>query len=338
MPLARNHQAEETLAMCSPRVVNEAMRQKIAAYNATFRKVTVSPFGADDEIGMLNLIDAASRDAIMRRADASRVFDLSVDNFVGMPGWVAAGDPSYQIWMTHTPPGEKVWNSMGQDDATNDLISYSGDAISMYTHCGTHIDALNHFGYNGRIYNNFEVSKHLGSRTWDVCGAEKHPPVIARGIMLDLAGMHGIDVLPPSHGVGAKELDDCLKHQGTELMPGDVVLLRTGQMKHWLDTPKFIASTPGLTREGAEYLCKGGAIMIGADTLTLEQIPSTEPGNYLPVHCYMFAEAGVPIMEMAQLDELAADKVYEFAFIGACIKLRGATGSPMRPVAMPLRN
>ena len=323
--------------MCSPRVVDEAMRRKIAAYSANFRKVTNSPFGADDEIGMLNLIDAASRDAIMRRADASRVFDLSVDNFVGMPGWVAAGDPPYQIWMTHTPPGEKVWNSTGQDDATNELISYSGDAISMYTHCGTHIDTLNHFGYNGRLFNNFEVSKHLGSRSWNICGAEKHPPVIARGIMVDLAGMHGIDVLPPSHGVGAKELRDCLKHQGTALEPGDVVLLRTGQMKHWLDTPKYIANTPGLNRDGAEYLCKGGAIMIGADNLTLEQMPSTEQGNYLPVHCYMFAEAGVPIMEMAQLDELAADKVYEFAFIGACIKLRGATGSPMRPVAMPLR-
>jgi len=76
--------------MCSPRIVDEAMKQRIAAYNSNFRKVTTSPFGADDEIGMLNLIDAASRDAIMRRADASRVFDLSVDNFVGMPGWTAA--------------------------------------------------------------------------------------------------------------------------------------------------------------------------------------------------------------------------------------------------------
>jgi kynurenine formamidase len=324
--------------MCSPRIVDLAMKQKIAAWNASFRKVTQSPFGADDEIGMLNLIDAASRDAIMRRADASRVYDLSVDNFVGMPGWTAAGDPTYQIWMTHTPPGEKVWNSMHQDEATNGLIAYSGDAVSMYTHCGTHIDTLNHFGYNGRIWNGFSVEQNLGSRVWDVCGAEKHPPIIARGIMLDLAAMHGVAVLPPSHGIGAQEIDDCLKHQGTELKPGDVVLLRTGQMLHWLDTAKFIANTPGLTREGADYLCKGGAIMIGADNLTLEQTPSTEEGNYLPVHCYLFAEAGVPILEMAQLDELAADKVFEFAFIGACIKLRGATGSPMRPVAMPLRH
>jgi kynurenine formamidase len=323
--------------MCAPRFVDEAMRRKIAAYNAEFRKVTTSPFGADDEIGMLNLIDAASREVVISRADASHVFDLSVDNFVGMPGWTAAGDPTYQIWMTHTPPGEKVWNLTGQDAATHDLVSYSGDAVSMYTHCGTHIDTLNHFGYNGRLYNNFDVNKHLGSRGWSVCGAEKHPPIIARGIMLDLAAMHGVDVLPPSHGISAKELDDCLKHQGTELRVGDVVLLRTGKMLHWLDTPKFVSAIPGLTREGAEFLCKSGAIMIGADNLTLEQIPSTEPGNYLPVHCYMLAEAGVTIMEMAQLEELAAEKLYEFAFFGACLKLRGATGSPMRPVAMRLR-
>ncbi|WP_158800809.1 cyclase family protein [Acidisoma sp. S159] len=323
--------------MCSPQIVNEAMKLKIAAWNASFRQVSTSPFGPTDEVGMLNLIDGASRDAIMRRADASHVYDLSVDNFVGMPSWTAAGDPSYQIWMTHTPPGENVWNSMKQDDATNDLVAYSGDAVSMYTHCGTHIDALNHFGFRGRIWNNYTIDDNLGSRGWNKCGAEKHPPVVARGIMLDIASMHGLDVLPPSYGIGAKDLENCLKHQKTELRPGDVVLLRTGQMKHWLDAAAFCANTPGLTREGAEYLCKGGAVMIGADNLTLEQVPSTEPGNYLPVHCYLLAEAGVPILEMAQLDELSANAVFEFAFIGACIKLAGATGSPMRPIAMPLR-
>lgn len=323
--------------MCTPRYVDEAMKSKIAAYNASFRKVTASPFGTDDEIGMLNLIDAKSRDMILSRADATHVFDLSVDYFVGMPGWVAAGDPTYQIWMTHTPDGEKVWNSMGVGEPTNTTIAYSGDAVSMYTHCGTHIDTLNHFGYNGKIWNNFEVNKHLGSRVWDVCGAEKHPPMVTRGILLDLAAMHGVDVLPPSLGVDGKMLEDCLKHQGTQLRPGDTVLLHTGKMKADWPTSRFLMNTPGLTRNGAEYLCEGGAIMIGADTLTLEQTPSSEDGNYLPVHCYMFAEAGAIIMEMAYTDELAAEKVYEFAFIGACLKLRGATGAPMRPIAMPLR-
>ena len=79
-----------------------------------------------------------------------------------------------------------------------------------------------------------------------------------------------------------------------------------------------------------------GAVTIGADNLTLEQTPAPDPINFFPVHTYLLAEAGVPIIEIMQLDELAADKVWEFAFFGACIKLRGATGAPMRPVAMPL--
>jgi kynurenine formamidase len=114
------------------------------------------------------------------------------------------------------------------------------------------------------------------------------------------------------------------------------VLIRTGQMSLWPDI-SFVRDTPGLNREGAEYLAKHGAVMIGADNLTLEQTPAAPGLNFLAVHTYLLAEAAVPILEMAQLDELAADRLYEFAFFGACIKLRGATGAPMRPVAMPLR-
>jgi kynurenine formamidase len=322
--------------MCVACYVDEDTRNRIAAYGANFHEATRSPFGKADEIGMLNLVDAASRSAILSRADASKMFDLSVDHFVGMPGWFGAGDQPYQIWMTHTPAGEKICNSMGVSLEANSLVAYSGDSISMYTHCGTHIDTLNHFGYNGTIFNGFTAEQHLGSRAWEKCGAEKHPPILARGVLLDIAAMHGLDTLPPSYGIGKADLEGCLKHQGVELRPGDVVLIRTGQMKLWPDL-SFVRNTPGLNREGAEYLAKHGAIMIGADNLTLERTPA-EPGlNFFPVHCYLLAEAGVPILEMAELDELAADKLYEFAFFGACIKLRGATGSPMRPVAMPLR-
>lgn len=322
--------------MCVACYVDEAARQKIAAYAAEFHKVTQSPFGADDEIGMLNLIDGGSRNAILSRADASKVFDLSVDHFVGMPGWFGAGDPTYQIWMTHTPAGEIVANTMGVSLEANTLVSYSGDGVSMYTHCGTHIDTLNHFGYDGKIWNGFSAEKDLGSRVWEKCGAEKHPPILARGVLLDVAGMHGLDVLPPSFAIDEAEIAGCLKHQGTELKPGDVVLIRTGQMTLWPDMA-FVRNTPGLNRSGAEYLCKHGAIMVGADNLTVEQTPGAHPLNFFPVHTYLLAEAGVPLLEMGYLEEIAAEKLYEFAFFGACIKLRGATGAPMRPVAMPLR-
>jgi kynurenine formamidase len=252
-----------------------------------------------------------------------------------MPGWFGAGDQPYQIWMTHTPAGEIVDNSMGVSLEANQLVGYSGDSISMYTHCGTHIDTFNHFGYNGRIFNEFSAKDHLGSRAWDRCGAEKHPPIFARGVLLDVAALHGVPTLPPSHAIGEDDLKGCLKRQNLKLAPGDVVLIHTGQMKLWPNMT-FVANTPGLNRQGAEFLCKNGAIMIGADNLTLEQTPSAEPVNFFPVHTYLLAEAGVPILEMAYLDELVAVRVYEFAFFGACIKLRGATGAPMRPVAMPL--
>ncbi|MDQ0394382.1 cyclase family protein [Labrys monachus] len=322
--------------MCVACYVDEAMKQKIIAYNAEFHEVTRSPYGRDDEIGMLNLIDAQSRSAIVSRADASKVFDLSVDHFVGMPGWFGAGDQPYQIWMTHTPAGEVVANTMGVSLEANMLVGYSGDSISMYTHCGTHIDTFNHFGYRGKIFNEFTEKEHLGSRAWDRCGAEKHPPIFARGVLLDVAALHGVSVLPPSHAIGEDDIKACLKRQDLALRPGDVVLLRTGQMTLWPDMA-FVRNTPGLNRQGAEFLAKHGAIMIGADNLTLEQTPAAEPLNFFPVHTYLLAEAGIPILEMANLEELAAEGVHEFAFFGACIKLRGATGAPMRPVAMPLR-
>lgn len=321
--------------MCVACVVDEETKSRIIAYGAEFHRVTKSPFGSDDEIGMLSLIDARSRAAILSRADPSKVFDLSVDHFVGMPGWFGAGDQPYQIWMTHTPAGEIVANTMGVSLEANTLVAYSGDAISMYTHCGTHIDTFNHFGYNGRIFNDFSAAEHLGSRAWEKCGAEKHPPIFARGILLDVAALHGVDTLPPSHPIGPEDLQGCLKRQGLEVRLGDVVLIRTGQMRLWPDMA-FVANTPGLNRAGAEFLAKSGAIMIGADNLTLEQTPAAEPLNFFPVHTYLLAEAGVPILEMAWLEELAAEGVDEFAFFGACIKLRGATGAPMRPVAMPL--
>ena len=324
--------------MCSECMVTAAMKSRIAAHAAAFRQATASPFGSDDEIGMLNLVDAASRKAIMDRADPTRMYDLSVDNFVGMPGWCGAEDQPYQIWMTHTPMGEKVDDIMGVGKAANELVSYSGDSISMYTHTGTHIDALNHFGYNGRIFNRYSVEEHLGSRAWRKAGADKHPPVVARGIMLDVAALLGVDVLPPSYGIGEADLRGCLKHQRTELRPGDVVLIRTGRMRLWPDRATYLPNPPGLNREGAEFLAKAGAIIIGADNHCLEQAPSADPENWQVVHSSLLAEAGVPILEIANLEELAEDRVFEFAFFGACIRFRGATGSPMRPIAMPLRN
>ena len=121
--------------------------------------VGTSPYGPDDEIGRLNLITPDLRQRILSRVDPTRIYDLSVEYFMGMPTWVAAGDPSYQIWMSHTPPGTVIDNLPGQTREINEQIGYSGDVFAMYTHCGTHIDTLNHWGYHGEIWNHFTASR-----------------------------------------------------------------------------------------------------------------------------------------------------------------------------------
>jgi len=301
-------------------------------------EVGISPWGPEDELGRLNLMTDASRAAVMARVDGARVYDLSVDYFIGMPSWQAAGDPRYQIWMTHTPNGTVVDDPVGVGATVNRHVSYSGSAMSMYNHSGTHIDALNHFGLNGRIYNGYSASEHLGDRGWRKTGAEKIPPIVARGVLIDVATLRGVEMLPPGYRIGRQDLVDALARQGTRLTPGDVVLVRTGRMKHYERAAEYMMNPPGMGIEAARFLVEeSGAMTVGADNLSFEAFPSEVDGNYIPVHTYLLAQHGVHILELVQLEELAKDRVYEFAFIGASLKLRGADAAPMRPIAIPLR-
>lgn len=323
--------------MCGPDIVTPEQRDKIAAYSSMYRQVSTSPFGPEDEIGMLNIISPQSMRNIMSEVDAWKVFDLGVDYFLGMPAWTKAGDPPFQIWMTHTPQGTVVDNSMGLGTEHHELVSYSGDAVMMYTHCGTHFDTLNHFGYHGRIWNGFTAEDHLGSRHWEVAGADKQPPIVARAVLLDIAGLHGVEILPNNFGIGESDLRDAAKKQRVDIRHGDVVMIRTGRMSVWPDAEAYMADEPGLNREGAEYLARCGVVLIGGDNLALEQLPTAEEDNWQVVHTFLLAEAGIPIMEVVDLETLAAEGIHEFAFIGGCIKFRGATAAPIRPLAMPLR-
>ena len=117
-----------------------------------------------------------------------------------------------------------------------------------------------------------------------------------------------------------------------------MVLIRTGRMRAWPDAERFVPDEPGLDLDGARLLAERGAVLIGADNVGLERHPSPDPDNWQPVHGFLLAEAGIPIMEIVDLQELGAAGVHEFAFIGACLKIRGATGSPIRPLALPLRS
>jgi kynurenine formamidase len=163
--------------------------------------------------------------------------------------------------------------------------------------------------------------------------------VIARGVMLDIAGMKGVDALPDSYAVTPKDLQAAAKKQKVELRKKDVVLIRTGRMQAWPDFSGYLEQTPGISLASAKWLCEeAGAMCIAADTIALEVLPSEEPNVFLPVHAYMFSTAGAQIIEVVNMEAIAAAKQYEFAFLGFPMKLRGATGAPMPSYAVPLKS
>jgi kynurenine formamidase len=203
----------------------------------------------------------------------------------------------------------------------------------MSTHTGTHLDTLNHLGYGDKIFNGFDNTTHLSDKGWTKAGADKIPPIITRGILIDVAAEKGLDILPDSYEISSDDLQRAMTKQGIALQAGDAVLIRTGRIRVWPDPKKFVPNEPGITRESAGWLVDNGAVLIGADNMGVEKFPMSKDS----VHTYLFAERGVCLLEILWLEELAKDGVNEFAFIAAPIKLRGATGTPIRPLAIPIR-
>lgn len=295
-------------------------------------EVAVSPYGPTDQIGALNQLTDASRLDLLRRVASGKVYDLSVETFPGMPGLVhlGMGDPDFHHWMTHTPEGLAL-EGLNPGDPAHPIALYD-DAVIMSVHTGTHLDALNHAGYGDHIYNQFKSSEQLGNKGWRVAGADRVPPIITRGVLIDVAGWKKLEVLPASYEITPTDLEAVLAVEKIKITPGDAVFIRTGRMTLWPDPAKYVPHEPGVAQPGAAWLIDHGAVMLGADTIAFERLPIKGKA----VHSYVFAERGVTLIENVWLEDLARDQVYEFALIAAPIKLRGATGAPIRPMALPL--
>jgi kynurenine formamidase len=306
---------------------------------AKTERVGKSPWGKDDQIGTLNMMTDETRLRALSRIGSGKAYDLSVEYYVGMPSWYAIGDPRYQYHLTHTPHGTAVEDPLGVGRAMNEKVSYTGDAVTMYTHMGTHIDALNHFGLHGEIWNGYDAHEHVGDKGWSKAGAETIPPIVARGVLVDVAAAKGLPELPQSYRIVPDDLKQALARQNTRIEPGDVVLVRTGRMRHFYGpNHAYMDKPPGLGLAAARWLIEEArAMTLGADNLSLETFPVETEDNWIPVHTYLLAQRGVPFLEVVNLEELAKDRVYTFAFVAASLKLRGASGAPLRPLAFPLR-
>lgn len=211
-------------------------------------------------------------------------------------------------------------------------FQFADDAIFMPLHVGTHIDALCHAWYDGKLYNGFPGDS-VRSQGAQHCGVDKLPPLVARGVLLDVVGLLG-GPLADGSSIGRDTLEQAVAAAGTTLAPGDVVVIRTG----WLERHEGLAEAdfdtePGLDVEAAEWLAAADVAAIGADNFAIEAMPFPA-GTVFPVHQRLIRDFGIPLIEGMVLKPLAETGRNVFAFVAAPLPIVGATGSPLTPLAI----
>jgi kynurenine formamidase len=204
----------------------------------------------------------------------------------------------------------------------------------MPEHSGTHIDALAHQAENMILHGGVHVDSGVQtSAGFRVHGVDTLAPLVCRGVLLDVAGDHGV---PPDHPISRQELEQAATEGGVEVRAGDVVLVRTGYGALWSDSSQYLHAA-GVSAAGSRWLIDREVRAVGADNIAWDVItgpPDAELGVTLPGHVLLLVRAGIPIIENLNLEELAAEGVREFAFVCLPLKMRGATGSPVRPIAL----
>ena len=215
-------------------------------------------------------------------------------------------------------------------------VGFVIERIEMDLHTGTHIDALGHVAIGDTMYGGAAVNDIVYSSGVAKLGAEEIPSFVSRGILLDIAKVADEESLPLGHTISADEVRAAVQTAGVTLRRGDVVLIHTGWLAaNFADPTKYVQpGYPGLGLEAADLLIEGGALLIGADNISVEPMLSQAPPNLAEVHKRCIAQAGVFLMENVRTEELARAGITEFAFIGASVKILGGTGGLTRPLAI----
>jgi kynurenine formamidase len=207
--------------------------------------------------------------------------------------------------------------------------------VSEIGQVGTQFDGFAHQTHESSMYNCFKVDETATRGGFTKLGVEKVGALITRGVMLDVAGLKGVETLPDNYEITSKDLEQALQRQNTKLHAGDAVLIHTGWGKLWAkDNTRYVKSCPGIGIAAAEWLAKQDPMLVGADNWPIEVAPNPDPQLSLPVHQIMLVVNGVHLLENLKLEELAAKKVYEFAFIVQPLKIKGGSGSTVAPIAV----
>jgi kynurenine formamidase len=259
------------------------------------------------------------------------VLDLSIPHD---PAVLPAGDPAFDRPLVRTDvvtPAE--WNAR----LHSGVDGFNLDAIGGSIHQGTHIDGLAHIVHAGRIYGGHEEATTRGPDGWTVAGIETVPPILVRGVLIDLVAARDGAVLTGSEEVTVADIDAAIRRSGAHVEPGDAVLLRTGKMQSLaVDRDRFLEAQPGIGVDAAIHLAEAGMVLFGSDTGGTEPQPITDWSR--TVHVELLTRRGIHLIEWLDLDGLAAGLAARgrttFLLVVLPLRLRGATGSWVRPIAV----
>jgi kynurenine formamidase len=287
-------------------------------------------WGPDDQRGTLNFItpEAVRRGvAAVRRGES---FLLSIPYAADGP---QTGGVAGRINPRHTMTMVNVAFTGDPSDFTT-----SDDVVEMGVQAATHWDALSHAGYDARLYNDVPdlVITDAGAAR---LGIEHFGPIVTRGLLLDVARLHGVDALDRGYAIGADDLEAAARAAGVRIESGDVVLVRTGYMR-WLregDKERYAGNQPGLGVASVEWFHDLEVAAVATDTLAFEVWPPERPDAILPVHLLNLRDQGLVQGQLWQLDDLAADCVAdgaaEFLLSATPLPITGATGGAVAPTA-----
>lgn len=200
---------------------------------------------------------------------------------------------------------------------------------------GTQFDGFAHQTIGNRLYNCFKLDEIATRNGFEKLGVENVGSLITRGVLIDVAGLKGMELLPDNYEITVQDIEQALARQKLKLQPGDALILHTGWGRLWgKDNTRYLTKSPGIGVAAAEWLAKQDPMLVGADNVSIEVSPNPDPKLSLPVHQIMLVVNGIHLLENLKLDELAAKRVQEFAFIVQPLKIQGGTGSTVAPIAV----
>lgn len=262
-------------------------------------------------------------DELLDLLERAEIHDLAQPYFVGMPRHPAHPPFQYSLSKAH----DEFVRPSGAGAAL--------EAFSLGGHVGTHIDALSHFSMCGKLHGGIDALENQSyAEGMTAHSVDTIKPMVRRGVLLDVAGFQDVDALAEDFVIDAELLQQVAERQETEIREGDVALVRTGWATFWSDSRRYIndLKQPGVNLEAAQWLSSQGIHAGGSDNIAFEHLPS----ETMPVHVHLLVEKGIHIIEALNLESLAENNRYEFAFIAAPMKVRGGTGAPVRPLAAAL--